>query len=56
MLAPAWVAHFLTSGFALKFNHLHRYDGCVTGTMRLRANAGAAVDVRARMNAGSADG
>jgi hypothetical protein len=55
VLGQAWIAHFLISGFFLKFNNLHGYDRCVTGIVRLRLNAGAAVDVPGRMDAGFAD-
>jgi hypothetical protein len=55
LLDRVWIAHFLISGFSLKFKDLHEYDQFVTGPTLLRANGGAAVDVRGRMNAGSAD-
>jgi hypothetical protein len=55
LLEQAWIAQFLISGFSLKFNDLHGYDRFVTGMIRRCLNAGAAVDVQGRMDAGFAD-
>jgi hypothetical protein len=55
LLAPGCDAQILIIGFHLKFNHLHEYCGSVTGASALCASNGAPVDVRTRMNIGSAD-
>jgi hypothetical protein len=56
MLAPAWDAQFFISKFPLLFKHLHEDDGFVTSALPVSANAGAAVDVRNRMDTGFAGG
>jgi hypothetical protein len=56
MLASASDAPFFISEFPLHFNHLHDNDISVTAASPVSASAGAAVDVRNRMDAGSAGG
>jgi hypothetical protein len=56
MLAPAWDAQFFISDFPLHFNHLHEDDTSVTSASPVLASAGAAVDVRNRMDVGFAGG